>query len=218
MLLYIIRHGETRLNALGCLQGWIDEPLIDNGRLLATITGQALHDVPFDLCISSDLSRALETAELVLKENDRKDIPIILDKRLREHEWGSFDGLVCTKKGYGLPIPPEEFAPYFKEGISDMLPPDVEGIPRMTIRAKGFWDDITNREEYKDKTILISTHGAFTRALMRNVYPKDEPYWHTGIPDNCCVNIVRVEDGKTEQLGDDLVFYDRSLCVNAYNS
>ena len=27
MRLYIIRHGETKLNALGCLQGWTDEPL-----------------------------------------------------------------------------------------------------------------------------------------------------------------------------------------------
>ena len=31
MRLYIIRHGETKLNALGCLQGWTDEPLNKSG-------------------------------------------------------------------------------------------------------------------------------------------------------------------------------------------
>ena len=40
MKLYIIRHGETRLNALGCLQGWTDEPLNQNGKDLAVITGE----------------------------------------------------------------------------------------------------------------------------------------------------------------------------------
>ena len=42
MKLYIIRHGETKLNALGCLQGWTDEPLNQNGKDLAIITGEAL--------------------------------------------------------------------------------------------------------------------------------------------------------------------------------
>ena len=42
MRLYIIRHGETKLNALGCLQGWTDEPLNKSGRDLAVITGEAI--------------------------------------------------------------------------------------------------------------------------------------------------------------------------------
>ena len=50
MRLYIIRHGETKLNALGCLQGWTDEPLNKSGRDLAVITGEALKEVPFDQC------------------------------------------------------------------------------------------------------------------------------------------------------------------------
>ena len=32
MKIYIIRHGETKLNALGRLQGWTDEPLNQNGK------------------------------------------------------------------------------------------------------------------------------------------------------------------------------------------
>ena len=55
MKLYIIRHGETKLNALGRLQGWTDEPLNQNGKDLAIITGEALKEIPFDLVITSPL-------------------------------------------------------------------------------------------------------------------------------------------------------------------
>lgn len=48
MLIYIIRHGETDLNAKGILQGWLDEPLNGNGRKLATITGREMRNIHFD--------------------------------------------------------------------------------------------------------------------------------------------------------------------------
>ena len=66
MKLYIIRHGETKLNALGRLQGWTDEPLNQNGKDLAIITGEALKEIPFDLVITSPLKRARETGELTV--------------------------------------------------------------------------------------------------------------------------------------------------------
>lgn len=65
MMLYIVRHGETRLNELGCLQGWVDEPLNENGRSLAKITGEAFKTVYFDKIITSPLARAKETATLM---------------------------------------------------------------------------------------------------------------------------------------------------------
>lgn len=71
MRLYIIRHGETRLNALGCLQGWTDKPLNQNGKDLAVITGEALKDIPFDLVITSPLKRARETGELAVSASEK---------------------------------------------------------------------------------------------------------------------------------------------------
>ena len=40
MKLYILRHGETTLNAKGVMQGRVDEPLNENGRDLAARTGR----------------------------------------------------------------------------------------------------------------------------------------------------------------------------------
>jgi broad specificity phosphatase PhoE len=42
MKIYIIRHGETALNAKGVMQGRIDEPLNENGRNLAARPGSRM--------------------------------------------------------------------------------------------------------------------------------------------------------------------------------
>ena len=55
MRIYIVRHGETDLNAKGVMQGWLDEPLNDAGRQLAAITGREMQGIHFDECISSPL-------------------------------------------------------------------------------------------------------------------------------------------------------------------
>ena len=106
MLLYVIRHGETKWNADGRLQGCADIPLNENGRELARITGEALKEVPFDLIITSPLQRARETGALVAEPSERyygRKIPVILDDRIREIDWGSWEGLGCTERNYEIP-------------------------------------------------------------------------------------------------------------------
>ena len=58
MKIYIIRHGETDMNARAVMQGWMDEPLNTSGRDLAVITGRAMRGIHFDGCFSSPLIRA----------------------------------------------------------------------------------------------------------------------------------------------------------------
>ena len=83
MKLYLVRHGQTDWNKEKRLQGQEDIPLNDFGRHLAKETGIGLRNVRFDLCFSSDLKRALETANLILDEGSSK-VPIIMDKRLEQ--------------------------------------------------------------------------------------------------------------------------------------
>ena len=72
MLIYIVRHGETNANVNGYLQGWSNDPLNENGRKLAVITGRGMRDIKFDCCISSPLIRTRETAEIILKSALKK--------------------------------------------------------------------------------------------------------------------------------------------------
>ena len=87
MTIYVLRHGETALNAKGVMQGLLNEPLNQNGRALAVLTGQGMRGIHFDGCISSPLVRAKETAEIILRESGN-DIPITVDERVREINFG----------------------------------------------------------------------------------------------------------------------------------
>lgn len=91
MMIYIVRHGETELNALGVMQGWLDEPLNQAGRNLANITGQELKSVNFDYCISSPLIRSVGTCEIILRESNNQ-VEITTDDRIKEINFGDLEG------------------------------------------------------------------------------------------------------------------------------
>ena len=76
--LYIIRHGETEWNKIGRYQGITDVPLNDNGIAQAKACANALKNVHFDRILSSDLSRALVTAETI---RGNRNIDITIDPR-----------------------------------------------------------------------------------------------------------------------------------------
>ena len=82
----IIRHGKTEHNKLGLFTGWEDVSLAKEGRAEATAAGKLLqkHGVTFDVVYTSWLSRAIETAWLVLVELDAMWLPIHKSWRLNE--------------------------------------------------------------------------------------------------------------------------------------
>ena len=65
--LYIVRHGETILNRYRKLQGWSDSPLTEEGKVIAMEAGKKLAHVPFHRVYTSDLSRTIETANIMLE-------------------------------------------------------------------------------------------------------------------------------------------------------
>lgn len=103
MKIYVVRHGETNGNLRGVMQGWTDEPLNDKGRALAIITAKALSDIRFDVAISSTLSRAYETAQIILRGNNNNKPEIEIDERIKEMNFGSWEGLGITKENFEIP-------------------------------------------------------------------------------------------------------------------
>lgn len=88
---YIVRHGQTLLNSLDRAQGWADSPLTDAGKQTAVEVGYKLKDIDFYAVYTSDMLRAVQTAELVMRENKNPAIPIKKDSRLREWCLGSME-------------------------------------------------------------------------------------------------------------------------------
>ena len=88
---YIVRHGQTLLNSLDRAQGWADSPLTDAGKQTAVELGHKLKGIDFNVAYTSDMLRAVQTAELVLGENKNSAIPIKKDARLREWCLGNME-------------------------------------------------------------------------------------------------------------------------------
>ena len=214
MVLYFIRHGETSWNVEGKMQGQTDIPLNENGIRLAEETAEGMKEIPFDLCITSPLSRARQTAEIVL--GSRK-VPIIEDARIEELSFGNWEGIGCRPENYAVPTPIEEFQKFYTEPFAFVPGEGGETILQLCKRTKEFWDEVTAKPEYEDKTILIATHGCALRAILHNVYEDKADFWHGFVPVNCAVSVVEVKDGNAKLVGDDRIYYNAKEVVNHFN-
>ena len=91
--LHVVRHGETDWNRGRRVQGHTDIPLNDEGRRQARELAAELAGVPFAAAYSSDLSRAAETARILLGE---RSLAVISCVGLREKHFGTWEGLTDT--------------------------------------------------------------------------------------------------------------------------
>lgn len=214
MKIYFMRHGETDWNVQVRLQGSADVPLNENGRKLAKVTGEALKDVKFDVAFSSPLSRAVETAKLVLGE---QEVPVVTDDRIIEISFGEWEGR-HSKKEFNE-IPQEMLSNFFKAPEKYTAPPKGETFAQVLARTKDFYEELIQKKEYENSNILISSHGAAVRALLQNVY-RDGNFWQSGVPQNCAITIVELRDGKVVSVDPDRIYYnlDETPTANSYNA
>lgn len=91
MKILFCRHGETQWNKLGKLQGHLDSELTLTGIEQAKRLSHKLEKFSPDLIISSDLGRAVSTAEWL---NQRLNLPIEHNALLRERCFGELQGLL----------------------------------------------------------------------------------------------------------------------------
>ncbi|MDO4275767.1 MAG: histidine phosphatase family protein [Eubacteriales bacterium] len=201
MLLYMIRHGVTEWNRLKKVQGAMDIPLAEEGIRLARLTGQALKNISFDLCFTSPLLRARQTAECIVGD---RGIPVIPDERIQEINFGVLEG-TQFKDQEGNVIS-KEMDVFFKNPICYQRPENGEDIRDILDRTRDFWEEKIHDPDLQDKTILISTHGCAMRALQQNIYREPENFWHGNVPPNCSVNIAEVIDGEARFLAEDKVY------------
>lgn len=86
----IIRHGQSQGNAEGRFGGHTDTPLSPRGRRQAQATAKALASEKFAAIYSSDLPRAIETADPLAK---LVGVPLEATESLRERSVGVMEGL-----------------------------------------------------------------------------------------------------------------------------
>ena len=203
MKIYMIRHGQTDWNKTGKLQGQTDIPLNEAGRALAVKAGHALRDVPFTRVISSPLSRAVETAKLVLAAAGRV-LPVEKDPRIEEISFGDLEGAVM--KGTELSPEAEEFQAFFDAPEKYRPARNGETLEQLLKRTGDFLADLASSGQEHD-TVLVSVHGACMRALQANILhnPVSE-FWNGCVPPNCAVSVAVLEEGTWRLASRDTVY------------
>ena len=201
MEIYIVRHGETPWNKEKRLQGSTDIMLAPAGRELAKKTGENLMDTNIDIIYSSPLKRAYETADLI---RNGRDIEIITDERIRELNFGSFEG-----KSYAELIENDTaFKYFFNEPHLYEPTHDGESLTQLIKRAGNFMQNVIEPLEAHCQRVMIVAHGAINKGIMSYVKKHSlEHFWSGGLQRNCNVIILDYNNGKYTIIDETKTFY-----------
>lgn len=176
-MLYIMRHGKTEWNERHKLQGRTDIPLNDLGRQMVAEAGELYRDIEFDVCYSSPLIRARETAELFLKG---RNVPVYTDERLAEMCFGKYEGI---ENSFDIPDCPINVL--FFEPEKYIAEDGAEALEELFARTGEFLEEVVYPQLDEGKNILIVGHGAMNCSIVcrvKNIPVKN--FWDCGI-DNC---------------------------------
>ena len=179
--IYIVRHGETLWNAEGRIQGHTDVGLTEKGREQARATSRRLSGVNFDVAYSSDMSRASDTARLILGE---RDTPLHSVQELREYNKGVFEGLTVDE--YRDRYPDLYHASLIND--PDFAPPGGETIRQCQARLSEFFRSV--KERHPDANILVVGHGGSLRSGIAALLELPlESNWKF-VMHNCALSII----------------------------
>lgn len=159
---YIVRHGKSEANEKGIISGHADFPLSDTGKVQAIERAKELKDIHFDAAFSSDLSRARETAELIIGE---RSLAISATQVLRERNQEGIQGSSYDELGEELKRLLDEYnAMNYQERFSYKIVPGMESDEEVIVRFTNFLKKTA--QEYSGKTVLIVAHGNMMRTLL----------------------------------------------------
>ncbi len=173
--LILFRHGQTDWNKAGRWQGQADIPLNDLGREQARLLAGLLADTHIECIVSSDLLRAVETAEAVA---ERLQVSVFRTAHLREFDAGKAEGLTVAEieSKLGFKKQPEMDDDDFSQTL-----PFVETVSAVRERASSALFQFLGEHKYSQ--IGVATHSAVIKTLLRCCanYPGQMP--EIG---NCC--------------------------------
>jgi len=185
MRVFLIRHGESIGNAQRIHQGQKkDFSLSELGKTQAELLKKRFQNIKIDAIYSSDLNRAKETAKIIRSEHHSKH-DIILDKRLRERDFGSIDteknDIMKSWNNYLIQVKAKGIHP------RDARPEGGESDSDHWNRVNSFFDDLKKRHKTED-TILVVAHGGTNKVALGVIgyLPIDKMYKTP--QGNSCVN------------------------------
>ncbi|MGB4658502.1 MAG: histidine phosphatase family protein [Mobilitalea sp.] len=178
MKIYLIRHGETDWNRQGRFQGREDIPLNDKGIEQAGKSGSALEGETFKAIISSPLSRAWKTAEIIAKHVGVANL--IREDRITERDFSKVSGMT-----------PKEREAFYASGEKDDKEPWDELSKRMIASIHKY------AKQYNNGNIIMVSHGASINSVL-SILCSGETGTGKILLKNACINVIDYNNGHME--------------------
>lgn len=189
--LILIRHGQSLWNAANKFTGWVDVPLSERGRAEATIASCKLREHRVQVCFTSKLMRAMETAVICLTEcdeicggripifkhdqddpdwhgwdkysgNPEEELPIFTTPLLDERHYGDLQGLNKAETAEKFG---EEQVTAWRRSYST-APPGGESLEDTQKRVLPFFKGRIMSHIKQGDNVLVSAHGNSLRAII----------------------------------------------------
>lgn len=178
MKLYLIRHGESESNLSKCWGGWTNPSLTEKGKADARLVRDVLRGVQIDKVITSDLTRAMQTAEIALPGCSYETLPLI-----REVDVGNLGGTpyADTSEEMRAEIAANGYAAAGGESKEDFAR-----------RAKEF---LALMEKETCAAVAAFSHGGFLRVVLDEVVGLYLPR-KSILCANCAVCVVEYTGGE----------------------
>ena len=160
MQLLLIRHGATTFSESSRYTGQQDCPLSTRGQRQISALAQRLSAVPLAAIITSDLQRALLTAQAIAEPHD---LDIQIDRDLREMAMGAWEGRTYAEIQAQAPA---QLAEWMRDPAAH-APPGGETMLQVrerVLRALQRWYGV-----YPHQRILWVTHGGVIQTLLCDI-------------------------------------------------
>jgi len=164
--LIIWRHGETDHNASGIWQGQLDIPLSDKGREQALRAAEALAAYSPSVILSSDLERAVDTADTLAS---RLGLKAGKDERLREIHAGLWQGMTAGDVAERFPLEQAALA----AGEDIRRGGHGESLGQVAERTGAAVDELL-AELPAGECAVIVTHGVSARTIVASMVGLDQ--------------------------------------------
>ena len=192
MKLYFVRHGRTVWNLEGRFQGaGGDSPLLPESIDTLKKLGQYLKDISFDKIYSSDLPRAVKSAEIIQSQLTNP-CPLESVPDLREWHLGKLEGLKIATLNAIYPQQIQAFRTNLAKFDTTMF--EAESLYSTIQRTTQF---IKSLKDSKTEQLLLVGHGANLTASIRTLLGYNEALLRkNGGLDNAILTILETDDFK----------------------
>lgn len=175
MVIALFRHGLTEENEKRAYIGWQDSPLSNNG------VRQLLNNGPcikaYEKIISSDLSRAKQTAAILFPSVGREE-----HASFREIDFGDWDGKTYDE------LRTEPLYCQWLESPMLVTPPNGESFPIFVERVEAGWEKLIHEEGLSK--IAVITHGGVIRYLLYKYGAEKKGFWDYSLSPGAGIELI----------------------------